>query len=583
MPNIYPTGIGTTPIDFSSAGLNFFHSTVDQRLKDIDQKHVIADKSEKAILKAMSIQALPEMSSAMRDRYQVKLKDFRDKIIQTHIDKQGQLTMDDNKFREGRAIELQNEMNFKKNQIDKYAELQKFIPTTAFDKTIGDKNSFLSEVASWKKRFEKGDDVEDPMGLIFKYRKEETPLEYLIGNSPKEIANLDLLTQKKVDESEKQIVITKEIQEKAVEDLFANKFDSDPAFKSKFFLRDENGSPILENGKPTIDIEKMKSELQNTKDALIKKEKTEDEYSFRNLMTSERRARRVGTSGERAFWGEGGIVGVVKADKAFAHKGVGEIMGGTAPMFDALTGKKIDMKKGKKGTIYSTRMINGVPFMSVKMEGGGWAADKEGNIFYAEDKDVAYDKGDRDYYYTDIETNHESQIEFLKESAKNKGAVIEDVDVKKNKDGSLTVSGNAIVEQSDWNWATFGKLGGEKGGKRKVEKTIYPVWDERGKTEALTPLDKRTITSMPKSDKLATLEDKGTVEDFALSQSIKSEDELRKVLFGDKATAPKIEVKEEVVIYDVKGKDMTKQELLDMDYSEKQIQGFIDDKKIKVK
>lgn len=583
---VYPTGIGSTPIDYVSAGLNFFNSSIEQRLKDIQSKDITADKNEKRMLKAMSIQAIPELSGAMRDRYQVKIKDFKDKMVDTYSSKQGQLSIDDKKFVEENSIKLQNEMNTEKNWLDKYKSARDQMASPNFKKVVGDTDSYLSELQSMYERKMKGEDVEDPLSLMVKHRRQETPLEYLIGNSPKEIAALDQLVKKTVDTKTGQVITDETVKESAIEELFGNKFDTDPNFRNKFYVRDDNGAPVLDQtGKPTFDKEKIELELNNAKSALSKGKRIEDEYSFRNLMRVEKGAR-GGATGVRAYWSGKGDIGQVSYEQSTQLKDPSEI---TVPasimVYDSLTGKPI-RGKVRKGTVHSVVRKEGKPFIVMQYEGGGMATDKSDNIYYSSSKDAAFDPSKAHLYKTGATYEEDPQkAEGLLKGvagAKYKDATFGDIKVDKQGDGSLKITGTATYKGKRGLKGEFPYVGKEQK-TEEVEKTLYPMWDKRGKTEALMPLNRETASYLGKGDRKFMLADEGvTIEEYAVRQPLMNAQEVESVLFQKEKPKEEV-VKKETVTYDIGGVEYTKETLIGQGYSEDQIKKAIDAGTIKVK
>lgn len=163
--NGYATGVSSQALDLGSIASNYMQSAVEQKLQEIKENKAQISENAKNVLKAMSVKAIPEMSGALRDTMNKKIEDYRNDVISRFRKTEGKLTFDDQSAIEGGFMDLQNEMNMQKNMLDKGAALQKILLDPKA-KEVYDVNKAWTAFSNWKKDFEAGKSVSDPITIL---------------------------------------------------------------------------------------------------------------------------------------------------------------------------------------------------------------------------------------------------------------------------------------------------------------------------------------------------------------------------------------------------------------------------------
>ena len=152
---MYPTGVATTPIDFSGAANAFMQSALQTKLQEINQRKEQLTESGKAVAHFMSLEAMPELAEKIRERYKGEIQGFRDKITNRFKETNGALTYDDKLMIEREYNRIAKDMEAVKIEADQLGWFQKQTLNPDFYKSV-DPNAIL-EVAQSLKGLEEGD------------------------------------------------------------------------------------------------------------------------------------------------------------------------------------------------------------------------------------------------------------------------------------------------------------------------------------------------------------------------------------------------------------------------------------------
>lgn len=166
--NGYPTGVSTQALDLGSIASDYMRSAVEQKLQEIKENKVQVSENAKNVLKSMSITAIPEMSGKLRDEMNKKIESYRSDIVNRFRKNDGKLSFEDNAAIEQGYIDLTNEMNVKKNWLDKYNATQKILMNPSASKTynVMGATADLSKVYT---DFMSGKSTDDPALIPFKH------------------------------------------------------------------------------------------------------------------------------------------------------------------------------------------------------------------------------------------------------------------------------------------------------------------------------------------------------------------------------------------------------------------------------
>ena len=165
MANGYPTGVSTQPLDFGSIASNYMQSAVEQKLQEIKDNKIEVGQNMKDILKAMSISTIPELSGQLRSDFDSKIEKFRADLINRARQSEGKLSLQDRMYAEKGVVDLSNQMNFKKNLLDKGSELKKILMNPSAGNQY-DVDKAWSKFSQWTKDFESGKNVSDPVTIL---------------------------------------------------------------------------------------------------------------------------------------------------------------------------------------------------------------------------------------------------------------------------------------------------------------------------------------------------------------------------------------------------------------------------------
>ena len=152
---MYPTGVATTPIDFSGAANAFMQSALQTKLQEINQRKEQLTESGKAVAHFMSLEAMPELAEKIRERYKGEIQTFRDKITNRFKETNGALTYDDKLMIEREYNRIAKDMEAVKIEADQLGWLQKQTANPDFYKSV-DPNAIL-EASQSLQGLEEGD------------------------------------------------------------------------------------------------------------------------------------------------------------------------------------------------------------------------------------------------------------------------------------------------------------------------------------------------------------------------------------------------------------------------------------------
>lgn len=158
---MYPTGVATTPIDFSGAANAFMQSALQTKLQEINQRKEQLTESGKAVAHFMSLEALPELAEGIREDFKGEIQGFRDKITKRFKDTNGNLTYDDKLMIEREYNRIGKNMEAKKVTAQKFAMAQQALWNKDANRLWTPETR--TKVAEDFVKYSKGEDVDDPM------------------------------------------------------------------------------------------------------------------------------------------------------------------------------------------------------------------------------------------------------------------------------------------------------------------------------------------------------------------------------------------------------------------------------------
>ena len=158
---MYPTGVATTPIDFSGAANAFMQSALQTKLQEINQRKEQLTESGKAVAHFMSLEALPELAEDIREDFKGEIQGFRDKITNRFKETNGALTYDDKLMIEREYNRIGKNMEAKKVTAQKFAMAQQALWNKDANRLWTPETR--TKVAEDFVKYSKGEDVDDPM------------------------------------------------------------------------------------------------------------------------------------------------------------------------------------------------------------------------------------------------------------------------------------------------------------------------------------------------------------------------------------------------------------------------------------
>lgn len=197
---MYPTGVATTPIDFSGAANAFMQSALQTKLQEINQRKEQLTESGKAVAHFMSLEALPELAEQIRETYKGEIQGFRDKITNRFKETNGNLSYDDKLMIEREYNRISKDMQAKKIEADQWGWMQQQSMNPAFTKSI-DPNAVL-EAAENFKLFKEGKPHKSVNEIIASNIRVPSVGEIILGRNPllsKKFDELSSVIEQEVD------------------------------------------------------------------------------------------------------------------------------------------------------------------------------------------------------------------------------------------------------------------------------------------------------------------------------------------------------------------------------------------------
>ena len=179
---MYPTGVATTPIDFSGAANAFMQSALQTKLQEINQRKEQLTESGKAVAHFMSLEALPELAEGIRETFKGEIQGFRDKITNRFKETNGALTYDDKLMIEREYNRIAKDMEAKKIEADQWGWMQQQAMNPAFTKSV-DPNAVL-EAAENFKLFKEGKPHKTVNEIIASNIRVPHDAEVILGRNP---------------------------------------------------------------------------------------------------------------------------------------------------------------------------------------------------------------------------------------------------------------------------------------------------------------------------------------------------------------------------------------------------------------
>ena len=187
---IYPTGV-SAPIDFSGAADSFMKSALQLKLEEINSRKERLSESGKAVAQFMSMEAIPELDSRLRDVYKNEIQGLRDKITERFKKTNGELTFDDRIMIENDYNRVTADMKASALELKEYADAQK----VAYNKnayTMFPPDTFVKIGENFQKVLKGEKNVERPNIILARSVIPPSESEIILMRNP--------LTMKQVDE-----------------------------------------------------------------------------------------------------------------------------------------------------------------------------------------------------------------------------------------------------------------------------------------------------------------------------------------------------------------------------------------------
>lgn len=224
---MYPTGVSTQPIDLTSGAQSFMQSAIEARLGEIESSKQQISESAKNVMKAMSVKALPELARAQRDRYQKEIEDYRQNVINKFKDRQGKLTLQDQKEIQDGFVDLDSRMRNEIGEMKIWKEHQKKMYDPNAD-LFYDMNRLPMVLAEGYGRMMRGEPLGNIGAEVAGTIKPRPITDYAFKRFGKDIEGFDILSRGKWI-NDRTFEFTSEQDEREVDDFINYMFKADPS------------------------------------------------------------------------------------------------------------------------------------------------------------------------------------------------------------------------------------------------------------------------------------------------------------------------------------------------------------------
>lgn len=187
----YRTGISPVSPDYASGATKIMETAVEQKLADIEQKRSMATDSQKAALKAMSMQNIEGLSRQLQGKYQQDFDTHREKIVGMMREGGGVLSMPQQMEIENERSDIVSKTIASNNALKERNEVRKFMldPNTQYGYNV---EAILGELQDWDKSFEAGEYKGDPRTILFKHQTEAPMGDYVDRQYGSTIDRMDI-------------------------------------------------------------------------------------------------------------------------------------------------------------------------------------------------------------------------------------------------------------------------------------------------------------------------------------------------------------------------------------------------------
>jgi len=258
----YNIGIARQPIDFVSGAMAFNQAAADERLKEIEENREQVSENYKNILKASSINLLPELTDKIRDKYQVEIEDYRNNIMEKFKESGGKLSMKQQREVQDGFGKLQQDMLYSVGGLKKIDEAQKILNDPR-SQNVYDTSKLGQVIASARERVMTGGDVGSLTSDMSQAMLPQSNVDYLYKRYGKAIEGLNLNTVGRWKDDNTFAFTTSE--DEAEFDRRIDTWMQDPNIRNQY--TDVSGG---------VDAEKYDAIKEELKDGVIKTIKKEE-------------------------------------------------------------------------------------------------------------------------------------------------------------------------------------------------------------------------------------------------------------------------------------------------------------------
>ena len=185
------TGVSSTPLDISSGARALSRTALETRLGEIAASQEQISENKKNVLKALSINALPELARAQRDRYQKEIQDYRQSVIDKFKSSGGKLTLQQETEIQDGFVDMQNRMQQEVNELKQFQDFQK-ITTNPAARGLYDMNKLDEIAGSTYKNLMEGKGIGDLTAKLAGAIREQNPADYISKFYAQNVKGLDI-------------------------------------------------------------------------------------------------------------------------------------------------------------------------------------------------------------------------------------------------------------------------------------------------------------------------------------------------------------------------------------------------------